>query len=59
LDLVAASKPGPDLLTKAATRIKKARKKQRVDVDMDKSGILTVNSDDEDEDIDDLCIKDA
>jgi len=54
LALVAASKPGSDLFTKAATRIEKAvLNKQKVNVELDENGVALVDSEEEGIDMDD------
>jgi len=45
LALVAAPKPGSDLLIKSATRIENASEnKQKVNVELDENGVAIVNS---------------
>jgi hypothetical protein len=55
LALVAASKQGSDMLTKASIRIEKATENlQKVNSELDENGIPIINSDDEGEDIDEV-----
>jgi len=53
--LVAASKPGSDMLTKASARIEKAcEKKQKVNLEVDENGDAIIDSEDEEGENDDV-----
>ncbi len=54
LALVAASKPGSDMLTKAAVRIEKAHEKKKVNLEVDENGDAIIDLECEEDENDDV-----